>query len=123
MFVIKLHGAHGILIQKFFSPHYSQRDDAWGVTFENRMRFPLAVVREVKRVIAAHAERPFLLGYRVSTACMLEVSEDAAQGIDPSGRVAPAMAAATTKPPPMFGRTILRPQTLGREPSGEIGIK
>jgi 2,4-dienoyl-CoA reductase-like NADH-dependent reductase (Old Yellow Enzyme family) len=33
---------------------------------ENRMRFPLAVVREVKRVIAAHAERPFLLGYRVS---------------------------------------------------------
>ncbi|MGX9143738.1 NADH-dependent flavin oxidoreductase [Mesorhizobium sp. 128a] len=63
---IELHGAHGFLIQNFFSPHYNQRDDAWGGTLENRMRFPLAVVREVKRVIAKHAERPFLLGYRVS---------------------------------------------------------
>ncbi|NDK53402.1 NADH-dependent flavin oxidoreductase [Rhizobium laguerreae] len=63
---IELHGAHGFLIQNFFSPHYNQRVDAWGGTLENRMRFPLAVVREVKRVIAAHAERPFLLGYRLS---------------------------------------------------------
>ncbi|WP_436010977.1 NADH-dependent flavin oxidoreductase [Rhizobium sp. LjRoot254] len=63
---IELHGAHGFLIQNFFSPHYNHRDDAWGGTLENRMRFPLAVVREVKRVIATHAERPFLLGYRVS---------------------------------------------------------
>ena len=30
------------------------------------MRFPLEVVREVRRVIAAHAKRPFLLGYRIS---------------------------------------------------------
>ena len=30
------------------------------------MRFPLEVVREVRRVIAAHAHRPFLLGYRFS---------------------------------------------------------
>lgn len=63
---IELHGAHGFLVQNFFSPHYNQRDDAWGGTLENRMRFPLAVVREVKRVIATHAERPFLLGYRLS---------------------------------------------------------
>ncbi|MCQ1571379.1 NADH-dependent flavin oxidoreductase [Neorhizobium galegae] len=63
---MELHGAHGFLIQNFFSPHYNQRGDEWGGTLENRMRFPLAVVREVKRVIAMHAERPFLLGYRVS---------------------------------------------------------
>ncbi|WP_254353453.1 HisA/HisF-related TIM barrel protein [Paraburkholderia sp. CNPSo 3281] len=30
------------------------------------MRFPLAVVREAQRVIAGHAKRPFLLGYRIS---------------------------------------------------------
>jgi 2,4-dienoyl-CoA reductase-like NADH-dependent reductase (Old Yellow Enzyme family) len=30
------------------------------------MRFPLAVVQEVKRVIEAHATRPFLFGYRIS---------------------------------------------------------
>ena len=33
---------------------------------ENRMRFALSVVAEVKRVIAAHANRPFALGYRIS---------------------------------------------------------
>lgn len=63
---IELHGAHGFLIQNFFSPLYNQRDDNWGGSFEKRMRFPLAVVREVKRVAEAHASRPFLLGYRVS---------------------------------------------------------
>lgn len=30
------------------------------------MRFPLAVLREAQRVIAEHAKRPFLLGYRIS---------------------------------------------------------
>lgn len=63
---VELHGAHGFLIQNFLSPLFNQRTDSWGGTLENRMRFPLEVVREVRRVIAAHAQRPFLLGYRIS---------------------------------------------------------
>lgn len=63
---VELHGAHGFLLQNFFSPRYNQRDDEWGGSPENRMSFALAVVREAKRVIAAHADRPFLLGYRIS---------------------------------------------------------
>ncbi len=63
---IELHGAHGFLLQNFFSPRYNQRDDEWGGSPENRMRFALAVVREAKRVIAAHAKGPFVLGYRIS---------------------------------------------------------
>lgn len=63
---VELHGAHGFLIQNFFSPMFNQRDDEWGGSLENRMRFPLAVVREAQRVIAEHAKRPFLLGYRIS---------------------------------------------------------
>ena len=63
---IELHGAHGFLIQNFFSPLFNQRDDIWGGSAKNLMRFPLAVVAEVKRVIAAHAKRPFVLGYRIS---------------------------------------------------------
>ncbi|MBY6029720.1 NADH-dependent flavin oxidoreductase [Halomonas sp. DP8Y7-1] len=63
---IELHGAHGFLIQNFFSPRFNQRNDEWGGSLENRMRFPLEVVREVKRVISLHAQRPFLLGYRFS---------------------------------------------------------
>ncbi|HVJ40804.1 MAG TPA: NADH-dependent flavin oxidoreductase [Dongiaceae bacterium] len=63
---VELHGAHGFLIQNFLSPRFNQRTDAWGGSLANRLRFPLAVVQEVKRVIAAHATRPFLLGYRIS---------------------------------------------------------
>jgi len=63
---VELHGAHGFLIQNFFSPLFNKRDDEWGGSLGNRMRFPLAVVQEVKRIIDLHARRPFLLGYRIS---------------------------------------------------------
>ena len=63
---IELHGAHGFLIQNFFSPHYNQRQDQWGGSLENRMRFALAIVAEVRRVAQAHAKGPFALGYRIS---------------------------------------------------------
>jgi 2,4-dienoyl-CoA reductase-like NADH-dependent reductase (Old Yellow Enzyme family) len=63
---IELHGAHGFLIQNFFSPRFNQRRDRWGGSLENRMRFALAVVAEVQRVAAAHAKGPFALGYRIS---------------------------------------------------------
>lgn len=63
---IELHGAHGFLIQNFLSPRSNRRIDEWGGPLENRMRFPLAIVAEVRRVIAAEADRPFALGYRIS---------------------------------------------------------
>ncbi|MGO7960326.1 NADH-dependent flavin oxidoreductase [Rhizobium leguminosarum] len=63
---VELHAAHGFLIQNFYSPLHNYRDDEWGGSLEKRMRFPLAVVRNVRRVIGTHATRPFLLGYRVS---------------------------------------------------------
>jgi 2,4-dienoyl-CoA reductase-like NADH-dependent reductase (Old Yellow Enzyme family) len=63
---VELHGAHGFLIQNFLSPHSNRRTDGWGGSLENRMRFPLAVVAEVRRAIGAHANRPFALGYRIT---------------------------------------------------------
>ncbi|KGA34594.1 NADH-dependent flavin oxidoreductase [Pectobacterium odoriferum] len=63
---VELHGAHGFLLQNFLSPATNTRTDEWGGSLENRMRFPLAVVAEVKRVIAKHADRPFALGIRLS---------------------------------------------------------
>ena len=63
---VELHGAHGFLIQNFFSQLFNQRTDEWGGTLEKRMNFPLAVVNEVKRVIKQHAQKPFVLGYRIS---------------------------------------------------------
>ncbi|WP_284641459.1 NADH-dependent flavin oxidoreductase [Paenibacillus silviterrae] len=63
---VEIHGANGYLIHQFFSPHSNRRDDRWGGSLEKRMAFPLAVVEEVKRVVAEHAKQPFLIGYRFS---------------------------------------------------------
>lgn len=63
---VELHGAHGFLLQDFFSPLANKRDDQWGGSMEKRLHFPLAVVQAVKRSIEAHADRPFVLGYRIS---------------------------------------------------------
>ncbi|QNX07575.1 NADH-dependent flavin oxidoreductase [Acinetobacter seifertii] len=63
---IELHGAHGFLIQNFFSPLFNQRQDEWGGSLEKRMRFPLEIVKEAKRVIKQYAKKPFALGYRIS---------------------------------------------------------
>lgn len=63
---VELHGAHGFLLQNFFSPYYNHRTDQWGGSAGNRMRFPLEVVKEVQEVISTYATKPFLLGYRIS---------------------------------------------------------
>ncbi|KJD45958.1 NADH-dependent flavin oxidoreductase [Paenibacillus terrae] len=63
---VEIHGAHGFLIQNFLSPFFNQRTDQWGGSLENRLRFPIEVVREVKRVIEQYAKQPFILGYRFS---------------------------------------------------------
>ncbi|MET9325625.1 NADH-dependent flavin oxidoreductase [Tsukamurella sp. NPDC003166] len=63
---VEIHGAHGFLQQQFLSPRYNTRTDSWGGSLEGRSRFGLETVREVRRVIDAHADRPFVLGYRVS---------------------------------------------------------
>ncbi|TXK84974.1 NADH-dependent flavin oxidoreductase [Paenibacillus sp. N3.4] len=63
---VELHGANTYLLQQFVSPHSNRRSDQWGGSFEKRVRFPLAVIHEVASVIATHAKKPFLLGYRLS---------------------------------------------------------
>ena len=52
---VELHGAHGFLLQNFFSPLFNQRNDRWGGDLEGRMRFPLAVLQEVKNVVYEYA--------------------------------------------------------------------
>lgn len=50
---IELHGAHGYLLHEFLSPISNHRDDAYGGSLENRMRFPLEVFDAVRGVVPA----------------------------------------------------------------------
>ena len=47
---VQLHGAHGYLLHQFLSPLANRRDDAYGGSLENRMRFPLEVFDAVRAV-------------------------------------------------------------------------
>jgi len=48
--VIELHGAHGYLIHEFLSPFSNKRTDAYGGSFENRVRFLLEIIESVREV-------------------------------------------------------------------------
>ncbi len=48
--MIELHFAHGYLMSSFISPLTNKRDDEFGDSLENRMRFPLQVFQAVRQV-------------------------------------------------------------------------
>ncbi len=51
---LEIHAAHGYLIHSFYSPLSNQRTDAYGGSFENRIRFLLETVRAVRPVWPEH---------------------------------------------------------------------
>jgi len=65
---IELHCAHGYLLHQFLSPVSNRRDDIYGGTLANRMRFPLEVFDAVRA--AFPADRP--VGVRVSATDWLD---------------------------------------------------
>jgi N-ethylmaleimide reductase len=50
---VEVHGANGYLLEQFLRDSINDRTDAYGGSRENRMRFPLAVVRAVAAEIGA----------------------------------------------------------------------
>ena len=63
---VEIHGANNYLIQQFFSPQSNQRNDEWGGSLENRLRFVDAVIQTVNEVRAKHDKSDFIVGYRFS---------------------------------------------------------
>jgi NADPH2 dehydrogenase len=57
--MVELHGGTGYLLSSFISPRTNKREDEYGGSLENRQRFPLEVVRQVKAAIGN-----FPVGYR-----------------------------------------------------------
>src|SRR5699024_3213233 len=54
------------LIQQFLSPHSNRRHDEWGGSLENRAKFAIEVMKEVKRVAQNLGKNDFIIGYRFS---------------------------------------------------------
>jgi anthraniloyl-CoA monooxygenase len=54
--LLEIHAAHGYLLASFISPLTNRRDDEYGGTLDNRMRFPLEVLDAVRA--AWPAEKP-----------------------------------------------------------------
>src|SRR5665647_479651 len=48
---VELHGAHGYLLNQFFSPLFNRREDDFGGSLEKRMRFPLLIVEKARRIL------------------------------------------------------------------------
>jgi len=60
---VELHAAHGYLLSEFMSPYLNRRGDRFGGSFENRMRFPLAVIEAIQRKCGR--DFPILVRYSV----------------------------------------------------------
>jgi 2,4-dienoyl-CoA reductase-like NADH-dependent reductase (Old Yellow Enzyme family) len=75
--LIQLHVAHGYLMHQFLSPLSNQRDDEYGGSLENRMRFPLEIFEAVRAVFPA--EKP--ISVRVSATDWVEGGWDVEQAI------------------------------------------
>jgi 2,4-dienoyl-CoA reductase (NADPH2) len=65
---VELMGSEGYLINQFIAQQTNQRTDRWGGSFENRIRFPLEIIRRVRESVG----EKFILIYRLSMLDLVE---------------------------------------------------
>jgi 2,4-dienoyl-CoA reductase-like NADH-dependent reductase (Old Yellow Enzyme family)/thioredoxin reductase len=60
--MVELHGSHGYFINQFMSPFMNKRIDEFGGSLENRMRFPLELIKAMRNAVGPD----FPIGFRIS---------------------------------------------------------
>jgi 2,4-dienoyl-CoA reductase (NADPH2) len=66
---VEIMGSEGYLINQFVVPRTNQRDDDWGGSLQNRLRFPVEIVKRTREAVG----RDFIIIYRLS---MLDLIDD-----------------------------------------------
>jgi len=66
---VEVMGSEGYLINEFIVSKTNKRTDKWGGSFENRMRFPIEIVKRIRAKVGPN----FIIIYRLS---MLDLVED-----------------------------------------------
>ncbi|MFE2516650.1 FAD-dependent oxidoreductase [Streptomyces mirabilis] len=59
---VEIMGSEGYLINEFIAAQTNKREDRWGGSYENRMRFPVEIVRRVREAVGEN----FIIIYRLS---------------------------------------------------------
>lgn len=59
---VEIMGSEGYLINEFIVRYTNKRTDEWGGSYENRMRFPVEIVRRVREAVG----EDFIIVYRLS---------------------------------------------------------
>lgn len=59
---VEVMGSEGYLINEFIAAPTNQREDRWGGAYENRIRFPVEIVRRIRERVGAD----FIIIYRLS---------------------------------------------------------
>ncbi len=65
---VEVMGSEGYLINQFIVARTNHRDDEWGGSYENRMRFPVEIVRRVRERVGPN----FIIIYRLSMLDLVE---------------------------------------------------
>ena len=65
---VEIMGSEGYLINEFLAPQTNHRDDRWGGSLENRMRFGLEVIRAVRARVGPN----FIIIFRLSMLDLVE---------------------------------------------------
>ena len=66
---VEIMGSEGYLINQFIATKTNKRTDEWGGSYENRIRFPIEIVRKCRETVGKN----FIIIYRLS---MLDLVED-----------------------------------------------
>ncbi|MDM0026178.1 NADPH-dependent 2,4-dienoyl-CoA reductase [Variovorax saccharolyticus] len=75
---VEVMGSEGYLINEFIAARTNQRDDEWGGSYANRMRFPVEIVRRTRERVG---ER-FIIVYRLSMLDLVEGGSTLAEVIE-----------------------------------------